>query len=104
MKGASDGLPPFSVGSRSGVTMTELMDEFGYTQVRLAEIDGMSQQFVSYHLQKLKLEDLFTTRVWEVIGNPADGESLEKRLSLEARLEQLEGHQPVEVEVPAVES
>lgn len=42
--------------------------------------------------------------VWEVIGNPADGESLEKLLSLEAHLEALEGQQPIEVEVPAVES
>ena len=42
--------------------------------------------------------------VWEVIGNPADGESLKKLLSLEARLEALEGQQPDEVEVPAVES
>ena len=42
--------------------------------------------------------------VWEVIGNPVDARSLEKLLSLEAHLEELEGLQPIGVEVPAVES
>ena len=91
------------MGSRGGVTITELMDGFVNTQARLVEIDGRSQQFVSYPLQMLKLEGLFTTRVLEVIGNPSAGESLEKLLSLEARLEELEDQQPSEVEAPVVE-
>ncbi len=46
-------------------------------------------------VEELRLEA--SALVWEVIGNPADGESLEKLLSLEARLEELENQQPIEV-------